>query len=99
MKHAEQESPKKVYLKSFGCQMNDRDAENMVGLLQQYDFVQTPSPEDADLILLNTCSIREHASQKAVSQIGRYGKLKRLSQRRQVIGVAGCLVQQEKEKI
>ena len=89
---------KKVYLRSFGCQMNERDSENIIALLARNDFEQTPDPKEADLLLVNTCSIREHASHKADSQLGRLGKIKFTSNRNPILGVAGCLAQQEKEK-
>src|SRR5258705_11548193 len=91
------EELKKVYISTFGCQMNERDSENMMGLLAKHQFVQTSIPEEADLILVNTCSIREHASEKAASQLGRFGQLKQRAtpDKKPIIGITGCLAQQE----
>lgn len=95
------ENPSKsVFVQTFGCQMNDRDSENIVALLGRHGYAQTPEPEKADLILLNTCAIREHASHKAISQLGRYAKLKKSGDknaRGPFIGLTGCLAQQEGE--
>ena len=86
---------KKLYIKTFGCQMNEYDSAKMVDVLgvnQQYEAVQTP--EDADLILLNTCSIREKAQDKVFSDLGRLRTLK--SEKPGLrIGVAGCVASQE----
>lgn len=97
MNHLQTAKAKKVFIQTFGCQMNDRDSENILGLLQKHDYTATATPEDADLILVNTCSIREHASHKAASQIGRFGKVKRLSTKNPLLGVIGCVAQQEGE--
>lgn len=87
-------SPKKVFIKTWGCQMNEHDTERMVGLLQEKGYALCDTPQEADLILLNTCSIREKAEHKVYSELGRYAKLK--EQRPElIIGVAGCVAQQE----
>lgn len=85
---------KRVFIKSWGCQMNDHDAERMAGLVAPLGYSLTATQDDADLILLNTCSIREKAEHKVYSDLGRLALLK--SERPHVvIGVAGCVAQQE----
>lgn len=88
---------RRVYVHTFGCQMNESDSDRMVELLARHDFARTASPEDADLILLNTCSVREKAEQKLLSALGRYRQLK--ARRGALIAVSGCVAQQEKERL
>jgi tRNA-2-methylthio-N6-dimethylallyladenosine synthase len=84
---------KKLYIQTFGCQMNVQDAEKMAALLEMSGYGTTDDPERADLILLNTCSIREKAAQKIYSQLGRFRGLKERNPGL-LIGVGGCLAQQ-----
>src|SRR6266478_2493009 len=63
--------PRKLHIKSFGCQMNVYDAQRMVDTLAPEGFVETSSVDDADLVILNTCHIREKASEKVYSELGR----------------------------
>ncbi len=88
---------RKVFVHTFGCQMNDLDSARMVELLSRHDFARTPHPEDADLILLNTCSVREKAEQKLLSALGRYREHK--ARRGTILAVGGCVAQQEKERL
>lgn len=83
---------KKLYIHTFGCQMNVQDSEKMAILLRESGYVTTDDPRQADLIIVNTCSIREKAAQKIVSELGRYRKLKE-DKPRLLIGVGGCLAQ------
>ena len=85
---------KRVFIKTWGCQMNEHDAERMAGLVAPMGYVLTADPEHADLILLNTCSIRDKAEQKVYSDLGRLAALK-AARPDLVIGVAGCVAQQE----
>jgi tRNA-2-methylthio-N6-dimethylallyladenosine synthase len=88
------------HVATWGCQMNDHDSEKMSGLLAALGFEPTDDPGDADLVLLNTCSIREKAAHKAFSELGRLRGMKQgRTSRPMHIGVAGCLAQQEGEKI
>ena len=84
---------KKLYIQTFGCQMNVQDAEKMAALLQESGYETTDDPEWADLIIINTCSIREKAAQKIYSQLGRFRALKE-KRPQMIIGVGGCLAQQ-----
>ena len=86
--------PRKVWVHTFGCQMNVVDTGKMRALLVADGYVDAEYPEDADLILLNTCSIREKAQQKVDSALGEYRRLKR-DGREVLIGIAGCVAQQE----
>jgi tRNA-2-methylthio-N6-dimethylallyladenosine synthase len=84
---------KKVYVKSFGCQMNEYDSGKMVDVLRAAQgYERTESVEDADLILFNTCSVREKAQEKVFSDLGR---VKHLKARGVMIGVGGCVASQE----
>ena len=90
--------PKKLYIKTYGCQMNVYDSERMVEALGGSGYVETQTPDDADMILLNTCHIREKAAEKVYSELGRYKTLK--SEKPDLkIGVAGCVAQAEGEEI
>ncbi len=88
--------PKKLYIKTYGCQMNVYDSERMAEALEGYDQVQ--SPDEADMILLNTCHIREKAAEKVYSELGRFKGLK-ADKPDLKIGVAGCVAQAEGEEI
>jgi tRNA-2-methylthio-N6-dimethylallyladenosine synthase len=89
---------KQVHISTFGCQMNDRDSELMAQILAEHDYQRTERPEEADLILINSCSIRQKAEEKAYSLLGR---LKSLKTRRPdlIIGMGGCVAQQEGERL
>ena len=87
--------PKKLYIKTYGCQMNEYDSSKMVDLLAlSHGVVYTDHPEDADILLLNTCSIREKAQEKVFSELGRWRILKERNPAL-VIGVGGCVASQE----
>ncbi|WP_295750713.1 tRNA (N6-isopentenyl adenosine(37)-C2)-methylthiotransferase MiaB [Undibacterium sp.] len=86
---------KKVFIKTFGCQMNEYDSDKMQDVLQAAEgMIKTDKAEDADVILLNTCSVREKASEKVFSDLGRLRELK-LNNPALLIGVGGCVASQE----
>src|SRR5579863_2789301 len=87
---------KTFYLETFGCQMNVHDSEKVVGTLVQEGYRQVETVEQADLILYNTCSIRDKAEQKVFHRLADYKKLQRQGKK---FGVLGCVAQQEGEKI
>ncbi|NOQ45522.1 MAG: tRNA (N6-isopentenyl adenosine(37)-C2)-methylthiotransferase MiaB [Desulfobulbaceae bacterium] len=87
-----------VFIKTFGCQMNERDSEIMEQLLSQAGYIPVDEPVNADLVILNTCSIRAKAEQKVFSLLGLLRKQKE-KQPDLRIGVAGCVAQQEGEQI
>ena len=90
---------KKVFIKTFGCQMNEYDSDKMADVLNASDgIIKTDIIEDADVILLNTCSVREKAQEKVFSDLGRIRELK-LARPDLVIGVGGCVASQEGETI
>src|ERR1700709_373580 len=94
--------PRKLHIKSYGCQMNVYDAQRMVDTLAPEGFVETASVDDADLVILNTCHIREKASEKVYSELGRLRAVKDEAARqgRQMnIAVAGCVAQAEGAEI
>lgn len=82
-----------VYIETYGCQMNEHDSEQMQWLLERYHYLPTRNPEKANLIIINTCSVREKPEQKVYSALGRYKKLK--EKRGTILAVAGCVAQQE----
>jgi tRNA-2-methylthio-N6-dimethylallyladenosine synthase len=87
---------KKFYLETFGCQMNVHDSEKVIGTLISEGYRQVPTVEEADLILYNTCSIRDKAEQKVFHRLADYKKLQKEGK---IFGVLGCVAQQEGEKI
>ncbi|SEK49189.1 tRNA-i(6)A37 thiotransferase enzyme MiaB [Roseivivax marinus] len=89
---------KKLFVKTYGCQMNVYDSERMTEALAGQGYVATDRPDDADMILLNTCHIREKAAEKVYSELGRYKDLKAEKPDLR-IGVAGCVAQAEGEEI
>ncbi|AXI41272.1 tRNA (N6-isopentenyl adenosine(37)-C2)-methylthiotransferase MiaB [Sulfitobacter sp. SK011] len=91
-------SPKKLFIKTYGCQMNVYDSERMAEALGGQGYVETKTADDADMILLNTCHIREKAAEKVYSELGRLKPLKALNPNLK-IGVAGCVAQAEGAEI
>jgi tRNA-2-methylthio-N6-dimethylallyladenosine synthase len=94
--------PRKLYVKSFGCQMNVYDSHRMADTLAAEGFVETGAPENADLVILNTCHIREKAAEKVYSELGRIRKLKEEAAgegRKVLVAVAGCVAQAEGPEI
>jgi tRNA-2-methylthio-N6-dimethylallyladenosine synthase len=93
---------RKVHVKSFGCQMNVYDSHRMADTLASDGYNETASPEDADLVILNTCHIREKAVEKVYSEIGRVREMKEAAARggrRMLIAIAGCVAQAEGREI
>ncbi len=93
---------RKLYVKSFGCQMNVYDSRRMADTLAPLGYIETALPDDADLIILNTCHIREKAAEKVYSELGRVRRMKEAAaaqDRRVVVAVAGCVAQAEGEEI
>ena len=90
---------KKVFIKTHGCQMNEYDSAKMLDLLSEKEaFTATNTPEDADLLVLNTCSIREKAQERVFHQIGRWKKLKDKNPNLK-IAIGGCVASQEGKKL
>ncbi len=89
---------KRFYIETYGCQMNEYDSEILAGILQAHDFILSDSPKNADLILLNTCSVREHAEQKIHSRLGELKYLKDKNPDLK-LGVVGCMAQNLKNDI
>ena len=84
---------KRVYIETYGCQMNEHDTERILRLLEEVNYLETKNTGEADFILINTCSVREKPEHKVYSALGRYKCLK--EKRGVIIGVAGCVAQQE----
>jgi tRNA-2-methylthio-N6-dimethylallyladenosine synthase len=94
--------PKAVFVKSYGCQMNVYDSQRMADVMGAEGYREVATPEEADLILLNTCHIRERAAEKVYHELGRIREIKQTAKaegRKVLIGVAGCVAQAEGEEI
>jgi tRNA-2-methylthio-N6-dimethylallyladenosine synthase len=91
-------SPRRYHITTFGCQMNKADSERMAGILEEMGFQWSEDPNDADLILYNTCTIRDNAEHKVYSYLGRQAERKR-QQPELTLVVAGCVAQQEGEAL
>jgi len=89
--------PRRFYIETWGCQMNELDSQRMAGQLMQQGILPTREVEEADIILLNSCSVREKAEQKVYSRLGEYRLLKR-GKGDLLIGLCGCVAQQEGER-
>lgn len=85
---------KKYYVKTYGCQMNEHDSENIKAILEDMSFTESPDMEGADLILLNTCAIRENAHNKVFGMIGRIKHMKE-TKSDLIAGLCGCMAQEE----
>ncbi|HEX8959498.1 MAG TPA: tRNA (N6-isopentenyl adenosine(37)-C2)-methylthiotransferase MiaB [Solirubrobacterales bacterium] len=88
----------RYHVTTFGCQMNEHDSERMRGMLESLGYERAPSREDADLILFNTCSIRESADNRFVAHLGEAKRLKSEDPQR-VVGVGGCWAQSVKDEV
>jgi tRNA-2-methylthio-N6-dimethylallyladenosine synthase len=89
---------KHYHLTTFGCQMNEHDSERMKGMLESLGYAETPAREQADVILFNTCSIRESADSRFIAHLGEARRLKRERPER-IVGVGGCWAQSIKEEV
>ena len=86
------------FVQTFGCQMNVHDSDRIGEVLRGHGWTEATSPEAAELVLLNTCSVREKAEQKLRSEVGRLALLRRTNPD-MILAVAGCVAQQEGEKL
>jgi tRNA-2-methylthio-N6-dimethylallyladenosine synthase len=86
---------KSFYIETFGCQMNAHDSEKVIGTLEHRGYVQVDDVADADLVLYNTCSIRDKAEQKVFHRLDQFKR----NNGKRVYGVLGCVAQQEGERI
>src|SRR5438067_1687532 len=94
--------PKKLFIKTYGCQMNVYDSARMADLLAPLGYAPAESPREADMVILNTCHIREKAAEKVFSELGRLKPLKDAAHRRggrMIVAVAGCVAQAEGTEI
>ncbi len=87
----------KFYIETYGCQMNERDSEEISSILRMEGLFEVDSPKNADIVFVNTCSVREKPSQKALSAAGRYIKSK--NHRKRIVALCGCFAKQEGEKL
>ena len=89
---------KKLYIETLGCQMNKSDSERIAGILSHFGYIETEVEKEADLLIINTCSIRQLSADKAYSKLGVWGKWKK-SNPELKIAICGCVAQQDKEKV
>ncbi len=85
------------YIETVGCQQNEADSERLSGMAEEMGYLETASPDTADLIIVNTCAVREHAEKRALSITGQYKHLKEKNPEL-IIAIGGCMVSQEKNK-
>src|SRR6267378_6971747 len=90
---------RKYVIETFGCQMNVHDSERMAGLLEQAGFEATDKAADADLVVINTCSVRERAEGQLYTRLGELRMLAAEHGHDPIVAVAGCVAQQEGETI
>jgi len=86
---------RKYLIETFGCQMNVHDSERMAGLLEQAGFESTDEAADADVVVINTCSVRERAEEKLYTRLGELRQLAAEQGHAPIVAVAGCVAQQE----
>ena len=91
--------PRRVYIETYGCQMNVADSEVVASIMQMDGFHLTEDPELADAIFLNTCSVRDNAEQKVLNRIAYYHSIRRKKRRRIIIGVLGCMAKRAKGEL
>src|SRR5436190_15627685 len=90
---------RKYLIETFGCQMNVHDSERMAGLLEQAGFEATDEAVDADLVVINTCSVRERAEGQLYTRLGEIKQMGRESGRQPMVAVTGCVAQQEGDQL
>ena len=90
---------KKVYISTYGCQMNVNDTERMYSIMEMINYAPSTCPEEANLVIINSCSVREKPVHKVRSEVGRLVKLKEKTGKNFHIGVAGCVASQERKKL
>lgn len=91
--------PRRYLIETFGCQMNAHDSERMAGLLEQAGYERTDDASDADVVVINTCSVREHAEEKLYTRLGELRVLAESEGREPIVAVTGCVAQQEGQAI
>jgi len=89
-------APQSFYIRTYGCQMNELDSDLMAGVLQERGLIRKDNEEDADLLLYNTCSVRDLAERKVMGKLGRMGRRK---QNNKIIGVTGCMANNKKDSL
>src|SRR5947208_6267603 len=91
--------PRKYVIETFGCQMNFHDSERMAGLLEQAGYEAATDAADADLVVINTCSVRERAEEKLYTRLGELRQMAIEIGHDPIVAVAGCVAQQEGEAL
>ncbi len=91
-------SPRRVYIDTFGCQMNHHDSQRMVSMMAAEGYLPTDAPDDADLVIINSCSVREKAEHKLLSRAGQMKRFKRTNPK-MILALGGCVAQQEGEAL
>src|SRR5215472_14500797 len=91
-------SPPRVYVETYGCQMNIADSQTVTAILRRAGYVTTDNAADADIILLNTCAIREHAEERVLGRLSDLARLKSTSPQRK-LGLLGCMAQHNRAEL
>ena len=89
---------RKYFIETYGCQMNVHDSERMAGLLEQAGYEPTADDGDADVVVINTCSVRETAEEKLFTRLGEFRQMELETGHRPIVAVAGCVAQQEGDR-
>ena len=92
------DEPRTFYIRTYGCQMNELDTEIMIGILQERGLTRIDDEYSADLLIFNTCSIRDLAERKALGKIGKLSKTGASRKNRPIIGVTGCMANAKKDE-
>jgi len=98
MEQQTNEQERKLYIETYGCQMNVADSEVVLSVMQSYGYAVTPNIEDADTVFINTCSVRDNAEQRVLGRI-QYFKSLRRKNKRLIIGVLGCMAERVREEL
>lgn len=93
------DEPRTFYIRTYGCQMNELDTEIMIGILQERGLTRIDDEYSADLLIFNTCSIRDLAERKALGKIGKLSKAGALRKNRPIIGITGCMANAKKDSL
>src|SRR5271154_4738084 len=99
MSGSERVSLKRLHVITWGCQMNVYDSGRMADVLAPLGYAPAATPDDADMVILNTCHIRDRAAEKVFSELGRLRLLKQATGGRMILAVAGCVAQAEGKEI
>ena len=93
------QTTKKIHIETYGCQMNVADSEVVAAIMETAGYEMSDSPDDADAILINTCSVRENAEKKVLNRLEHYNQLRRKHGKPSIIGVLGCMAERVRQEL